>query len=333
MRTVKLWVARFKRTGGVDAKRSTGRRPVVTPEAAQRALDYLRDGSSSAVGVARRLHQEGITPRQVHRRTVVRAAKKVAKTLRLNLRAQTGKPQPELKPAHKAQRIAFAKANLHRDWTRVMFTDRKKFIFAHPGSRVTPVTWTTGQANRRATTVSHPATFNVYAGLTPRGMTKIHVVAGSTGHKTLHKNKKGQPAKNITASQYKEVVSNTFLPEGDRLFKGRGVLPKWVLQQDNDPTHKVAVVLARRRNRERLGKVEVLKNWPPNSPDLNLIENVWAYVNARVQSRRCETRADFEKAVQEELQAVPINYIEKLYKSMPARLSQVLKNEGERTKY
>ena len=45
-------------------------------------------------------------------------------------------------------------------------------------------------------------------------MTKLHIVAGTTGHKTAHLNQKGSMARNITASEYKEVLEQTLLPEG-----------------------------------------------------------------------------------------------------------------------
>jgi hypothetical protein len=32
---------------------------------------------------------------------------------------------------------------------------------------------------------------------------------------------------------------------------------------------------------------QVLRDWPPNSPDLNPIEHVWAYVQARVNVLGC----------------------------------------------
>lgn len=65
---------------------------------------------------------------------------------------------------------------------------------------------------------NNPNCFNIYVGITRHGATTAHEVAGSTGFKHQHVNGKGQKAKNITKGQYQEVVSKTFLPEGDRLF-------------------------------------------------------------------------------------------------------------------
>lgn len=79
--------------------------------------------------------------------------------------------------------------------------------------------------------------------------------------------------------------------------------------------------------------VQLLPNWPPSSPDLNIIENVWAYVQEKVDARGCETFDQFKQAVINEIQAVPKEYIAKLYQSLPKRMANVMENNGGKTKY
>ena len=145
-------------------------------------------------------------------------------------------------------------------------------------------------------------------------------------------NKKGEPARNITAAEYKDVVKDTLLPEGDRLFGRRGVLPNWVLQQDNDPTHKAAVEEVATRNRAKMGRVELLQNWPPNSPDLSVIENLWTYVDGKVKAMACKIADEFEQAVLQQMKAVPKHYITSLFESIKGRMEAVIKNKGDRLK-
>jgi hypothetical protein len=233
---------------------------------------------------------------------------------------------------NKDQRLRFARANLSRDWTKVMFTNRKKFLLRSPGSSIKPVTWTVGDQRRRAMRVTNPAAVNVYAGVTVHGVTKCHLVTGTGRKDKGYKNKKGEPAKNITAAEYTDVVKTTLVPEGDRLFGGRGVTPFWTLQQDNDPTHGAAHAVLEARNKGSRGRVQLLQDWPANSPDLNIIEYLWAYVDGKVRARACKKAADFEQAVLEEMKAVPQHYIDSLFASMHGRLKGVISNQGDRLK-
>ena len=330
LKVVKHWVRRWQKTGTVVPKAKPGRPRALDPLAGATALDWLKQDGTGREAVARKLHAEGYTAHKIHRTTVGRVTKKLARTQGQRLRAQTGKPQVMLTQANKDKRLRFAKANLARDWTKVMFTDRKKFLLHNPGTSITPVTWTVGGQRRSATRVTNPVAVNVYAGVTVHGVTKCHIVTGTRRKQKGYFNKKGEPARNITAAEYSDVVKHTLLPEGDRLFGRRGVTPSWVLQQDNDPTHRAALAEVATRNRAKMGRVELLQNWPPNSPDLSVIENLWAYVDSKVKAMACKNGDDFEQAVLQQMEAVPQHYITSLFDSIHGRMKAVIKNKGDR---
>jgi hypothetical protein len=163
-------------------------------------------------------------------------------------------------------------------------------------------------------------------------MTTTHVVAGSSKHPTKHVNKKGMPAKNITAAEYREVLTKTLLPAGQRLFSAQGI-STWYLQQDNDPTHGCAQQVVRDWNEKKGSSVQLLPNWPPNSPDLNIIENVWAWVQAEVNKKGCATFDEFKDEVIATVSKVPKPMVTNLYKSLEKRMALVLENEGKATGY
>lgn len=225
LKVVKHWVRRWQETGTVEPKAKSGRPRALDPSLAARALDWLKQDGTGLDAVARKLHEEGYTACKIHRTTVGRVVRTLARTQGQRLRAQTGRPQVILTQANKEKRLMFAQANRSRDWTKVMFTDRKKFLLHNPGTSITPVTWTVGDQRRTATRVTNPVAVNVYAGVTVHGVTKCHLVTGTRRKQKGYFNKKGKPARNITAAEYTDVVKDTLLPEGDRLLGGGGSHP------------------------------------------------------------------------------------------------------------
>jgi hypothetical protein len=175
---------------------------------------------------------------------------------------------------------------------------------------------------------------NVYAGITKFGVTGMCKVAGTTKHISQYTNKQGNPAKNITSQEYYHVVYDHLLPEGKRLFSCAGI-SKWFLQQDNDPTHKVASTKALEDWKQKCpgSVVEVLPQWPPNSPDLSPIENVWGYVQAEVNKAGCKNFDEFQAKVQEVFKNLSQKHVRNLFNSMKGRIEECMAKKGARIKH
>ena len=314
-----------------------GRQPALSQDAAVMALEMLIDKKSNgAQQVASTLKDQGIVSDLVHKSTVIRHARRAAVATGQKLVVRRGPPPKGLTKATMTKRLYFAKSNSSRAWGATMFTDRKKFLLRYPGTAVKMVRWElardAGQVEEGVYQPNRPQVVNIYAGITKFGVTAVHVVAGTSKHKTSYKNKKGQGAKNITQHEYESVLSKTLLPEGRRIFSTQGV-SSWVLQQDNDPAHKLAEQVVAQWNQKNAASVGLLKNWPPNSPDLNIIENVWGYVEARVNEKGCKDFDGFREEVLKQFSMVPQSMLKNLYKSMPKRLQLVIENEGHKIKY
>jgi hypothetical protein len=332
-KVVSRWVQRFRATGGVEEARRTGRRKALDGVAASKAVDLLLSGDHNGCGaVARELKAQGLTATQPHATTVLRAAVGQAKAEGRPIRAMRGAPGKRLADSTKAKRLAFARANLGRDWRNVIFTDRKRFLFLYPGTKVRPVEWVLEGEAPEATRAAHPLSFNIYVGITPQGATAVHAVAGTSKHTTSHVTKQGAKARNITADEYPHVLRRTLLPGGARMLGAHG-MAHWVLQQDNDPSHRGAPAVVEAHNKAFGTHVSVLAGWPPSSPDLNLIENFWATVQRRVHARGCKTFEQFCAAVEEEVAGVSKRELGALYASMGKRLREVIKRGGDKSGY
>lgn len=332
-RTVLLWQQRYAAVHNVQKQKPTGRRRAMSAAAADAAMEMLcSNAHAGAAGVARELHSQGITSKVLHKTTIIRHAKEAAKSSGTPIRSVRGKPGKRLTAATKAKRLAFCMANKSRSWTHVLFTDRKKFHFRYPGVSVKPQQWLKKGSVCEAYAVNHAQTLNIYAGISRFGVTDCHIVAGSSKHKSTFTNKQGKSAKNITSDEYESVLTSTLLPGGKRIFSTKGI-GTWMLQQDNDPTHKVAIAMVQQWNVSKAASVKILPDWPPNSPDLNLIENIWANVQAKVDAEGCKTFDQFTHAVLFHMKHIPKSTLTNLFDSMSKRVAKVIALGGDKINY
>jgi DDE superfamily endonuclease len=336
-KTVQRWVRKSQVGDALVARAGGGRKKALNAIGAKKAVDMLLSGEySSAKQVAEVLHAQGLTTTTTppHPTTIIRHAKRAAMQQGKPIRAVTGKPSKLLTANTIEKRLDFCNANATRNWSNVMITDRKKFYFRYPGTCFHRCQWVEKGKTRVAYCPSKPSGLNIYMGITRWGVTKAHIVSGTTGETSSFKNQKGQVARNITISEYKEVLGKTLIPEGRRLFSSAGI-STWILQQDNDPTHKkasqMAVAMWNQKNPSAI--VQVLPNWPPNSPDLSPIENLWAWAQAKVDAVGCQSFKEFKACVLKTLNEVPPSYLNNLFKSMKERVKSCIEANGGKTKY
>lgn len=142
IKTIDLWIARYKQTGDVLPQKPSGRRPIMSNAATERAVELLQsDEYGGSKFVARQLWAEKLTPKLLSASTVRRSATRVTAEERDPLVCMRGRPVKALTADTRRKRVMFAKANLHTDWNRVMITDRCKFAFRYPGSKVQQTRW------------------------------------------------------------------------------------------------------------------------------------------------------------------------------------------------
>ncbi len=102
----------------------------------------------------------------------------------------------------------------------------------------------------------------------------------------------------------------------------------WVFQYDNDPKHSA------KATKEWLKKkhIKVLK-WPSQSPDLNLIENLWRELKVWLAKRQPQKLNNLERICKEEWDKVPPEMCANLVANYKKHLTSVITNKGFATKY
>jgi len=72
----------------------------------------------------------------------------------------------------------------------------------------------------------------------------------------------------------------------------------------------------------------VLSYWPPQSPDLNIIEHIWARLKNKVAKRYSSNSYELWSIVKEEWEDIPTKKIQSLYRPISMRIKETLRNNG-----
>lgn len=327
---VRHWTSNWDGGGDLQEKPRRGRPPVLSVRAKRFARKQLKTPGFGGLGhAAKELHSRGYTDIVVHRSTLSRMLGEPAMKVPTRLEPDRRPPTYALTEHDKARRLAFARANENRDWTNTMFTDRKRFYFRFPGSKVSAVQWHERGERRQVLKPTNPQCVNVYMGITQYGPTGAIVVAGSSKHKSTFLTKAGKPPKNITGDEYKHVMEDHLLPKGQALMHSASHR-SWWFQQDNDPTHRAAAECIETYNKVSKTHIQLLPDWPPHSPDLNLIENVWADVQSKLDQIGYKTFDQFQAALMDLLEKVDQRWCEAAFAGMHNRIQETIQAQGGR---
>lgn len=110
----------------------------------------------------------------------------------------------------------------------------------------------------------------------------------------------------------------------------------WLFQHDNAPVHTARNVKTYldRTEKSQKGQIKVLP-WPSQSPDLNPLENLWAYLKQRVgkRTKKPSNLAELFQVVLEEWHHVPKRVLENLVESLPKRIEMVISRKGASIDY
>jgi len=131
----------------------------------------------------------------------------------------------------------------------------------------------------------------------------------------------------IDGERYLELLKTHLLAAFPRLRGTKTRKGHFIWQQDNAPGHKSLIV----KNWLKENGIEML-DWPAQSPDLNIIENVWAFIQEELWkiNYKLENKDDVWRETKKIWYEKVGKIIPKLYTSFPKRLQKVIDNQGKR---
>lgn len=304
--TVKKVVSRYKSRGTINRKPGSGRPSLLNKEDSSLLLRRIQENPK-------------LSTSKLANELLVEKEKKVSRgTIRNllisnNLKSCVAAVKPLLSPDHLARRLAFAEDWLMRPsryFRNVIFSDECRFSLFQSDGKVK--VWRLRKERYKMKNCSPSVKFGggsimIWGCIGYEGVGMMKVV-----DETMDK------------FSYVNLLSTCLVESAEIL----GVSENFIFQQDNAPCHKADFTM---KFFER-NNIKLL-NWPAQSPDLNPIENLWAYIDKELKKCQIKNKRDLIVEVTRIWQEIPREFIQKLYHSIPKRAEMVCRNKGGHIPY
>jgi hypothetical protein len=325
-RTAKRWFSEWEATGKIDdIKRGPHGKSKRTPRVISLVKAHMKGKKNRSLRTCGAFLERKSF--KLDRRTIRRILRED-----LRLHPYRKRIRPKLSDVHKRKRVAFAQAQLDTgdDWMDTAFTDEKRFSMEPYPNKKNDIIWDDQPDDDKHYTPRSKyegQSVEVWGAITPYGKPKLvfierKYVGGPDGKQ--YKKKFGK--EDFTAKILKKR-----LPALKRIFEASGT-PDWRPQQDGDSKHTSNLV--QHYLRDNTPRYTNKNEWPPNSPDLSIIENVWSVMDTELRKKNIRTAAGLKRAIRRIWNdKITQSYIQTLYDSLPRRWQAVLDSNGEATKY
>jgi len=226
------------------------------------------------------------------------------------LRGCVAARKPWISEQNRRRRLQFARQHLHwteNEWSKVMWSDESQFCFRGDSGNRTFVRRRVGERLKLECmkgTVKHGGgNVMVWGAMCSQGVGYfVHIDEIMTGE------------------VYRLILDANLLPSAEFLMHGQ---ESWIFQQDNDPKH------TSRTAQQWLRENQVTAmDWPPQSPDLNPIENLWDLLDRKRNEIHARNAAQLFQILTDAWASILPEDCQKLINSMPRRLQAVIDANG-----
>jgi transposase len=221
--------------------------------------------------------------------------------------------KPPISPENQAKRLAFAKRWMHDGnctLENVIWTDETR-VASHPNNRRISLWTNTGEVPPQVKMHSGGNMVMFWGCISKHGPGPLVSLQGA-----------------MDGKEYIKVLKENLLP--DLKLAKRTIPGTWRIMQDNAPCHtsKLVKSFLARKNIEFI-------IWPPYSPDLNPIENIWHWMKHVLETEYpvCVSAEEIEERIFEIWGTIDAEMCSKYCSNYEKRLLAVINSNGGYTKY
>jgi len=301
-RMIRYVIKKFEDTGSVEREEGSGRPRKTSIQTDRRIVRMVvQDRFATARTIKQDLGLTNITEKTICNRI----------TELTGYKSHWSARKPFINEANRLKRLEFAKQYVGMPpefWDSVVFSDESKMEAISKGKeRVWRMDGERFSTACTVATVKHEMYVMVWGCFCSRGVSYLRRIDGK-----------------MDRFVYLNILEDSLLPFLSTTFDHRN----FIFQQDNDPKHTARVVTDWFVEHG----MQVLK-WPPQSPDLNPIENLWNILDVRLKMRRPANEDQLFKLLTDGWNGLEMGLLENLAHSMPRRLQKVIDNNGWQTSY
>lgn len=292
LKTVSHWIKRYEETNNIQEKHKIGRKRKTTKEQDEIIIDIIKNKEKNFI-IDDVKNEINQLSIYLCNNTIINRMKEYGFYSCYPFK------KPYLSELHKQKRLEFAINNYNTDWNLILFSDETTIL---KDGNFTKKIWISSEVDRIIRKIKHPIKRHVYGCISLGGIESYKIFK-----------------ENMNSDLYISILDDTIV---------NYYLNNYMYQQDNSPIHKSKKTLEYLNNKN----IKLLNNWPPNSPDLNPIENLWFLLKHKLLNDNI-TNNNFDECIQLRLNEIKYEHIFNIISCMHLRICQVIQNNGDYINY